>query len=77
MLYPSTEVEIMSRHREMLRDAATYRRHFGVTRPGRVLVGILAFSARVARRTAERFEASLDLLNGCEDADVQTKATVF
>ena len=75
MLYPSTEVEIMSRHREMLRDAATYRRYFGVTRPGRVFVGILAFSARLARRTAERFEAIVELLNGCEDVDVRTKVS--
>ena len=75
MLDPGLEMDIMNRHRELLRGAATHRKHFGAPRPNRARVALLAFVARIARGVADRFEATVESLNGCEDTAVRTTAT--
>ena len=64
MLYPSVEIEVMNRHHEIIRNAETYRKHFGETRPGRTLSAVLAFLARITGAMSRRLDAAVASLDG-------------
>ena len=74
MLYPYSYDDVMAQHRQVLKDADTYRRHFRTARPGRLTIALLTIAARVARRFAVRLEDTVESLRTRADSKPHPRA---